>query len=433
MPIRESLFFRSGGPGNPPGGLRAPARISHIPRRPDPRAPQAQGIVIDATRLVRRTLQDLLPTGIDRAGLAYVDHYQGHALAMVVWLSWAFILTPSASRQLWRLLLRPQHTARSRMHPMMLRLVVLRGVLGGLLWPRRIMGHVLLNTSHSGLEQSRYGAMIRRLGLQPVFLIHDLIPITHPEFCRPGERRRHSTRIQTALEHGAGLITNSDATLRQITDHAEQTRMPLPTMVTARLAPGLRRSPPGPRPPGAPYFVVLGTIEPRKNHYMLLQLWRRLVEQAGTGAPRLMVVGRRGWEIEHVVDLLDRCEPLRSFVIEHPACTDPDLNTYLHHSRALLYPSMAEGYGLPIIEALALGVPVIASNLPVFREVGGEIPEYVDPLDARRWGEVIMDYARPDSALRARQLQRICEFAEPTWSEHFEIVDRLIGNLNAPG
>jgi glycosyltransferase involved in cell wall biosynthesis len=387
-----------------------------------------RGVVIDATRLVRRALRGQLPTGIDRASLAYIEHYQQQAQAMVVWLSWAFVLPPGVSRRLWMLLLTPGARAQLRM-----RMIILWGVFGGLCLPRQFTGNVLLNTSHSGLERSHYGPMIRRLGLQAVFLIHDLIPITHPEFCRPGERRRHGVRIRTALEHGAGLITNSQATLQQITDHAEQISIPMPKIVAARLAPGLRRCPPGARPCEAPYFLVLGTIEPRKNHYMLLQLWRRLIEQMGAQAPRLMIVGRRGWEIEHVVDLLERCEPLRDFVIEYPACADSDLNTYLHHARALLYPSMVEGYGLPIIEALALGVPVIASNLPVFREVGGEIPEYIDPLDARGWAEVVMEYAGPGSRLRAQQLQRISHFIEPTWSQHFEIVDQLLGNLHAAG
>jgi len=86
---------------------------------------------------------------------------------------------------------------------------------------------------------------------------------------------------------------------------------------------------------------------------------------------------------------------------------------------------------MPLIEALMLGVPAIVSDLPVFREVSGDVPEFIDPLDAKRWGEVVLDFTRPDSKLRALQLERMSRFKEPTWSEHFAIVDNLIARLNA--
>ena len=175
-----------------------------------------------------------------------------------------------------------------------------------------------------------------------------------------------------------------------------------------------------------PYFVVLGTIEPRKNHLLLLQVWRRLVEHHGSRAPRLVLIGQRGWECENVVDLLERCEALRGMVTELPACSDADLHCYLHHAQALLFPSFAEGYGMPVLEALAQGVPVIASSLPVFQEFARDIPEYIDPLDGRSWLETIMEYAKPQSPLRAKQLARLADFQPPTWANHFDQVDRLL-------
>jgi glycosyltransferase involved in cell wall biosynthesis len=159
---------------------------------------------------------------------------------------------------------------------------------------------------------------------------------------------------------------------------------------------------------------------------MLLQLWRRLIDHRGPAAPRLVVIGQRAWECENVVDLLERCEPLRGFVVEHASCGDEELVNTLRHARALLYPSFVEGFGLPIAEALSLGVPVIASDLAVFREFAGEVPEYADPLDAIRWLELIEDYSRPDSAQRAAQITRMPAFAAPTWARHFEHVDRLV-------
>ena len=115
--------------------------------------------------------------------------------------------------------------------------------------------------------------------------------------------------------------------------------------------------------------------------------------------------------------------------MEVASCVDADLITYLHHARALLFPSFTEGYGLPTTEALSLGLPVIASDLPVFREIVGDVPDYADPIDGKRWEYLIMDYARPDSPLRAAQLERMAAFRQPTWSEHFALIDKLLDEL----
>ncbi len=174
------------------------------------------------------------------------------------------------------------------------------------------------------------------------------------------------------------------------------------------------------------YFVILGTIEPRKNHALLLQVWQRLVQQHGAAAPKLVVIGRRGWECKPVVDRLHGCPILRGHVLWEPDCGDRALSTWLRHARALLFPSFAEGFGMPLVEALALGVPVIASDLPAFREIAGAIPEYLDPCDQVGWQSAIMDYTLPHGVRRPQQCERMRDFSAPSWSGHFERVDFLM-------
>ncbi|MEG0186628.1 MAG: glycosyltransferase, partial [Stenotrophomonas sp.] len=178
-----------------------------------------------------------------------------------------------------------------------------------------------------------------------------------------------------------------------------------------------------------PYFVMLGTIEPRKNHWLMLQLWRQLIERLGDAAPRLVIVGQRGWLCDNVIDMLERCEVLKGFVFQKTGCSDAELASWLGHSQALLFPTFAEGYGMPLAEALALGVPVIASDLPAFREIAGDIPEYVDPLDGRRWAELVVEYAQPQSQMRSIQCQKMAGFSLPTWEAHFQQVEALMEQL----
>jgi glycosyltransferase involved in cell wall biosynthesis len=379
-------------------------------------------MLIDVTRLLTRSTKGLLPTGVDRVSLAYVRHYGPSARAVLRRTGRSFVLPRGESGALFRWLQCP--TANTEAYG-----IIARGLIRG--WnAQRVAGCFLFNTGHSGLEKTFYPSMLQRLRVRPVFMLHDLIPITHPEYSRPGELQKHLIRMRNMLALASGIVCNSQATLDEMAAFAKHTGQPMPPSVVAWLAPGMSMAVPSVRPLVEPYFVILGTIEPRKNHWLLLHVWRRLVERLGKAAPRLVIIGQRGWECENVVDLLERCELLKGVVIEHSTCTDAQLVTYLHHAQALLFPSFTEGYGMPLVEALALGVPVIASTLPVFQEIAGDIPEYIDPLDGKHWGKMVEEYAMSNSRSRAEQLRRIEGFKTPNWAEHFAKVDTLLAQLD---
>ncbi len=379
-------------------------------------------ILIDVTRLVVRFRQGRLPTGVDRVGLAYVQHYAHRARAVIRWAGRSWVLPDAHSARLFAWLFSPDSKTEA-----------VRIIAGGILhgWRmQKMAGCFLFNTGHSGLELPAYPAMLKKMGVRPLFVVHDLIPITHPEYCRAGEAVKHVTRMNHLLELAAGVISNSQTTLDDLSRFAQASNRPMPPCTVGLLAPGMTKTRAGGRPVAEPYFVILSTIEPRKNHVMLLQVWRHLIEKLGDQAPRLLVIGQRGWECENVVDLLERCAALKGFVTELANCSDEELVTCLHHAQALLFPSFVEGYGMPLVEALAHGVPAIASDLAVFREIAGDIPEYIDPLDGKRWGELVMEYAAPNSESRAAQLQRMAHFKTPGWDEHFVKVDDLLARLS---
>jgi glycosyltransferase involved in cell wall biosynthesis len=377
-------------------------------------------LLIDVTRLVGRLIKGRAPTGIDRVCLAYVNRYASVSRVVLKKGRFGMILSKSSSQQLFSALAEHDEFMCGR---------VARIVTKSTLLPHReprASGGTLLNLGHSGPEQPEYADWLRRKQLRPVFMVHDLIPVTHPEYCRPLERQRHTRRMETVLKTAAAVVTNSHATLHALSSYAADRGFAMPPSIAAPLAPAALSGARGNRPLPEPYFVILSTIEPRKNHWMILHVWRRLVERLGKNAPRLVVIGQRGWECENVLDLLERCDVLRGYVFEKTACSDSELTNYLRHSQALLFPSFAEGYGLPLIEALSLGVPAIASDLPVFHEIAGEVPEYLDPLDGTGWMQCIEAFCDPDSSLRSGQLLRMSQFTPPTWSEHFEQFEKLL-------
>jgi glycosyltransferase involved in cell wall biosynthesis len=381
-------------------------------------------LLIDVSRLVGRTLRGRFPTGIDRVCLTDVERFGPRARAVVQWRGWRRIGTAEASRRLFELLLKRDP---GRMQE------AARLMVTGFLRPgqeAKCQGAIYLNVGHTGLEAPGLTQWLQALQARAVYMVHDLIPLTHPEYCRPGEAERHGTRMEAVLRTGAAVLANSQATLDDLRTFAHNRSLPMPPALAAPLAPAQFAANTLDRPPlDAPYFVMLGTIEPRKNHWMLLHVWRRLAEEMGSDAPHLVIVGQRGWECENVVDLLERCAPLRGFVHELPACSDTLLAQYLAHARALLFPSFAEGYGLPLVEALMLGTPAIASALPAFAEAAGQVPDYLDPLDGPAWTQAVRDYMRPEHPRRAEQMLRLQQFRAPTWAQHFERVEPLLESL----
>ncbi len=378
-------------------------------------------MLIDVTRLTERCLKKRLPTGVDRVSLAYLAHFRSNARAMIRF-GWRWLeLTDSDSRLVFDVLLGKIEGSHSVIRACVARAYARQS--------RNSPADIFLNTGHSGLEQPGYLHRVRRGRWKPFFFLHDLIPISHPEYCRPGEATKHHARLSTMLEVGQGLIVNSQATLRDLHDYASERDISLPPCVVASLAPGRLPQPELSRPLTTPYFVSLGTIEPRKNHLLLLHVWREIVAQLGNASPKLFIIGQRGWECEQVVDLLERCEALKDHVIELPRCSDQELANWLAHAQALLFPSFVEGFGMPLVEALASHVPVIASDLPVFREIAGDVPDYLNPLDGLGWTKKVIEYVSFDSEDRKRQCERIGCFVVPTWSAHFSVVDSFLESM----
>jgi glycosyltransferase involved in cell wall biosynthesis len=257
--------------------------------------------------------------------------------------------------------------------------------------------------------------------------VHDLIPIEFPEYGRPLQAELHARRMQTVAAMAEAVVVNSNATAQALRPFLDQAGRAPPVLVAPLgVQPASRaeeRVIPG------PYFVYLSTIEPRKNHLMLLHVWRRLAEMRGEATPHLVLVGRRGWENENIIDMLERSVAIRQHVTEWTDVTDAKIGALLHHSRALLFPSFAEGFGLPVAEALAAGIPVICSDLPALRETGGGVPDYLDPLDGLGWLDAVLRYADPDSPARDAQIARMADWTPPNWPDHVRSVVSFLARL----
>jgi len=209
-------------------------------------------------------------------------------------------------------------------------------------------------------------------------LVHDLIPIEHPEWSRTAPAQRFAAAMQVVAQH-ASLVLHLTGVGRDRWEarygHPIQQRHAVLPMGATDL-PLLSHT-----PHTRPSMLVVGTIEPRKGHEILLDLWDQFAPVAD-----LRIIGKRGWNNDRVFSLLDR-NPLG--VIEIRNASDADLAREYSAAHTLLFPSQAEGYGLPVMEARVRNLHVIASDLPQLRELHGNTIQYVCPDSPAAWALAI--------------------------------------------
>jgi glycosyltransferase involved in cell wall biosynthesis len=380
--------------------------------------------LLDVSRLIWRAWRGRPPTGIDRVCLAYCEHFGPKSLAVIQRRGSIVVLSSRQSDRLFQLLCQGAEVSRMKLAAGLLAaMVTARGR------PAR-RGMTYFNVGHTGLDDPSIPRWIVRNDVRAIYLIHDLIPLTHPEYCRPGEDSKHARRMMHALESASGIIANSRETLSELDRFATFRGLKMPPSVVAWLNGQDAPANVAPVRLERPYFVTVGTIEARKNHLLLLRAWTEFVGKMGRAAPILVIIGSRGWEAEESITTLDDLGPLHGTVHEIGGCDDEALAAWIAGARALLMPSFVEGFGLPVIEALQLGTPVIASDLAVYREIVGDTPTYRDPSDVDSWSKAILDFIQ-NGPERRRQLAAIESYRAPTWQEHFRIVEAWVAERDS--
>ncbi len=287
-------------------------------------------------------------------------------------------------------------------------------LLGRMLQRRLPRGFAYLNVGHSNLTD-RVMRTVRALGAHISVFVHDIIPLEYPEFQREGSVPPFAAMIERVGARADLVIYNSADTQRRTEARLDTP----PAGIVAHLGTDMITATPQDIPEDVvtnrPFFLCVGTIEPRKNHAFLLDLW----EGMGKGAPDLIIAGARGWKNEDVFSRLDAL-PSDERIHEVAGLGDGALAALMDRASGVLFPSHAEGFGMPAVEAAARGVPVIVNDLEVFREVLGDIPVYASVSDRYLWINKIKELAEAD-----RQASKQPTFVAPTWDAHFKAVLRL--------
>ncbi len=253
-------------------------------------------------------------------------------------------------------------------------------------------------------------------GKRTVLTVHDLTFERAPDAAPPQLLRFLKRVVPQAVRRAHHLIADSQATARDLMalyDVRPERITVIYSGVDARFRPVDAPSPASSfAPGGAPFVLTVGTLQPRKNHLTLVRAFAQVAPQLPD--LHLVIAGGKGWMYDQViaeVARLDLGERVRfiGFV------DDADLPDLYRAARVFAFPSLYEGFGLPPLEAMACGVPVVASNASSLPEVMGDAGLLVDPLDVDGLAEALVR-AAADDAWRAQAIARgLARARQFTW------------------
>ena len=242
-------------------------------------------------------------------------------------------------------------------------------------------------------------ALRTSLGLRVGILIYDLIPIFHPEWCDAELVEIFREWVYAIIPHADAVFAISNATIRDMARWAEQEGLSLRGPVTALpIGSGfaedkIKRREGHDLPFGlfqGSYVLLVSTIEARKNHLLAFRVWRRLLESMKyEDVPTLVFAGRIGWLVADLMQQIENAHYLDGKLIVLEEVDDATLSALYRGCRFTLFPSLYEGWGLPVSESLGYGKACLASNRTAVPEAGGEFCLYFDPDNLNDATEVI--------------------------------------------
>jgi len=234
-------------------------------------------------------------------------------------------------------------------------------------------------------------------------VFYDMIPITHPLLFEPLVTERFRRWLEKSIENVDFYIAISETTRKQISSYIKEAcpdggktpqcdSFPLGSVIEMVDKHGLIREELRAiftESQNNNVFLAIGTIEPRKNHKYLLDsfeiLWRKYPDI------RLCILGRIGWSCERIIQRIRSHKQYGRSLFMFNDCSDTELDYAYSRSKALITPSVIEGFGLPIIEALFYRLPVLASNIPIYREVGKDFCSYFNLNDPSILSDIIIN------------------------------------------
>lgn len=276
---------------------------------------------------------------------------------------------------------------------------------------------------------------LKELGMNILMLCHDIIPVLYPQYCTAPGNKLFARYLHHLCTGASAVLANSQRTRTDFLDYCKRQGHALTDATVIRLGDTLPAEGSVDNPDVADvldkkYILFVSTIERRKNHEVLYRAYHQLcAANKGEALPLLVFVGMPGWGIRDLMNDIQLDPLTRGKIRMLSTVTDGELNALYRHCLFTVYPSLYEGWGLPVAEALSFGKAVITTTRGSLPEVGGDLVDYVDPWDVRGWAAIIEKYAS-HPAIVAEKEQRIRErYVPSTWRDSANGVSLAIDQL----
>ncbi|MEJ6021938.1 glycosyltransferase family 4 protein [Ramlibacter sp. PS4R-6] len=299
---------------------------------------------------------------------------------------------------------------------------------------------VSLGADWEYLDQEALYRIKHDVGLQVTLICYDAIPVVLPQlFVDVLSRERFGSYLAELAWCADHVLCISECTRRDFERVMREMGAPVPPTHVIRLGDEIRE-PKSEAPPagfdvdGRPFVLYVSTIERRKNHEVLYRAWARMRDN-GIVPHRLVFVGMRGWGVNDLMNDLRLDPRVHDDIVVLDRVGDPALAWLYHHAAFTVFPSLYEGWGLPVVESLGWGKFCVASSAASLPEAGGDWVEYIDPWDLPRWVERLSYFMTHPQEVQARN-ERIAREYQPTaWRDTSAAIHRVAmpGDVYSPG
>ncbi|MDA8139714.1 MAG: glycosyltransferase family 1 protein [Desulfobacteraceae bacterium] len=279
---------------------------------------------------------------------------------------------------------------------------------------------------------------LKSKGVIIVAVVYDLIPLTHPQFFKERLVDLFNNWLVWVIQTADGFMAISKTILYQL-EHTVVKSVQKNSLSQqwydyfylgteldlAKKFGSIESNVKAPFHEGFPVYLVVSTIEPRKNHHYLLDAFE-LLWNAGFNLI-LLIAGKVGWKCEGIMKRIQNHSEINRRLFMFNNLDDTELEYCYHNSRCLLSPSYLEGFGLPIVEAMQRGLPVMGSDISVFHEVGGDFMAYFDPKKPETLAALVRRF---EESNKFPALKELSQWSWLTWEDSArQLVSKVLSRV----
>lgn len=277
--------------------------------------------------------------------------------------------------------------------------------------------------------------LLKKQGVRIVAHIYDIISITHPQYCLERGVYNFMDFIGAHLQYADDIIVNAQATVDELQKLTQRLGISLPPCHVIPLGADFAKQEiitEDQVPKNVveavqdrPYILMVGTIEPRKNHKLLLEAYDKGLKEMGYN---IIMAGYMGWNMEEFEQKLESHPDYGKRIFHFTGLDDKAIAFLYQHAKFLAFCSYTEGFGLPIIEAIQRGTPVLAANVPVLREVGGDYCVWFEQDNAEELYEKVRLYSE-DNDKYVKYKCQLQEYKNKGWNSCEKEICKIILNV----